>query len=266
VYSFDCAYACVINSPKFISENYYSAIYSGTDAQSCVFNSVYTNSLHNVNYASALQGIKVLAKQNSTPATSILYGITYSTVTGPVYSLNSATPSVSGNNVEYAFTNTVATAVTTLLDAFEGQDVSINFKENVTSIDVASPTFFLKDRNTYLVGASIALKFVNSIWVEQYRNYIENHITMTTGAGDVFIKSFNDAITQTLDVTVSGAINATGQISWNGGAHTVTVVSDPSGFLANTATGGKVCFTWATDRYNGFNSTGSALTIQTKLV
>jgi hypothetical protein len=266
VYSFDFAYACVINSPKFISENYYYSIYSGTNAKSCVFNSVYANDIHNVNYAAALQGIKVLAKQTSVPASSILYGITYSTITGPVYSLDSTTPSVSGNNVQYVFTNSVPTAVTTFLSAFEGQDLAVNFAENITSFDLSSATLFLKERNKYLIGATIVFKFVNSIWVEQYRNYVENHIVMTTGAGDVFIQSFNDAITQTLDVTVSGAINATGQISWNGGAHTATVVSDPSGFLANTATGGKVCFTWDTDRYNGFNSTGSALTIQTKLV
>jgi hypothetical protein len=125
---------------------------------------------------------------------------------------------------------------------------------------------FLKERNTNLLGATINFIYENAKWTEQYRNYIENRIVTATGAASGFFNSFNTAIVQVINVTMSGAFDAVGQISLNAGANTVTIITDPSSKLANSLTASKVCFYFDAGGYRGINNTGSTLTIQTKLV
>ena len=270
VYSFEYAYTSIINQPKFVSENYYYTIYSGANALNCVFYAAGSGGggqfLTNQDTNQQLQGIKLIGNAVGATTPLTLYGYDYSPTTGPVQSVNAVTPSVSGNNKFYQTANTSATAISTFFDAVQGQEIQVFISENYTSFDVASPLLFLKERNTNLLGATLTLIYENGAWTEQYRNYVENKIVTVDGGGNGFFSSFNTGLVQVINVTMSGAFNAVGQISLNGSANTVTIISDPSSKLANSLTAGKVCFYFDSGGYRGINNTGSTLTIQTKLV
>ena len=264
IYSFEYALYCTINSPKWISENYYYTIYAGANAICCTYFAPVAGGITNQDTDQPLQGIKVLPALVNTPLT--LYGYAYDYTSGPVYSLNSTQPTVSSNNKFYVSANTISTGIRTFLDAVSGQEILVKIADAYTYFDVSSPYIFLRDRNVNLIGATIAFLYVNSQWVEQYRTYVENSITTSTGGNTQFYSVANDSITQTIDIIVTGAISATGRITLNGAAHTVTIVSDPSGILATSSIAGKICFYWSASAYRGYNYSGSTLTIQTKLV
>lgn len=265
IYNFDVAYNCVIREPKWISENYYYTIYAGAGAVSCAFESSSYGSVHNQALASRVQGVKLLPKSRGL---QILYGQSYSPTGGFVSSLNSTTPSVSGNALTYTTANTVATVITDFLDAFIGQVLSVTFGDVNTSLSGAN--FHLKGAGAAgnLNGATIEFIRQASVWEETSRIYLAEGLYpgVLGGNAGIFVISTQN-VPSIISVTLAGAINAVGIIALNGTANTTAIISDPSAiFSITTNAAGKVWCNFTSGNYRGFNNTGSTLDIVVKVL
>lgn len=264
VYNFTVANSCQIINPKWISENYYYTIFAGAGAIGCTYDSLFGLDIHNQSLVSRTQGIKVLPKYTDERT---LYGHTYTTTGGFTNDLNSATPSVSGNNKHYKFANTTPTAITDFLDSFVGQQILISFTEDNTSF-ASSANIKLSGNGTTLfqAGVKLLLERTTDSWVEVGRinKNIDRYIPdVLNGAG---AGVFNPANTQILAVTAtSPTLNFSGIFAINGVTNTVNIISDPTSKLSTTyLAAGTLNLSFTTSAYRLFNSTGTTLNITVK--